>query len=54
MDMDTLILIILTSAAFGWFLALRIRETRQYVKECALEKQKERMRAERINQLKKK
>jgi hypothetical protein len=54
MDVDTLILIILTSAAVAWFLALRINETRRYAKERALEEQKDQARRERMKELTKK
>lgn len=51
MDVDTLILIVLTSAAFGWFLGLRISESRQYAKELARKEQDARIRAQRIKKL---
>jgi len=54
MDVDTLILIILTSGAVAWFLTLRIAETRQYTKDLAIKKQRDQARVERIKKLTKK
>lgn len=51
MDVDTLILFLLTSAAFGWFLVLRINEARQYTKELTRREQDARARAKRIKEL---
>jgi hypothetical protein len=51
MDTDTLILFVLTFAAFCWFLKLRIDENRRYVKKIARIEKERLARLERVKQL---
>lgn len=51
MDLDTLILLVLTLTAFFWWFALRVQEDRRYVKELAQQEKDRAERAERVKQL---
>lgn len=50
MEIDTLILILFTSAAFGWYLALRISDTRQYSKELVIKERENNARAKGLRE----
>lgn len=51
MDIDTLILLILTICALCWWFAIRINEDRQYIKECNRQEKERQERAERVRRL---
>ncbi len=51
MEIDTLILISLTSAAIGWYLTIRISETREYARELAKRERESLQRAKRVKEL---
>ncbi len=51
MDMDTIILMVMTVAAFIWWVGMRIQEDRQYAREL-VEQEKDRVaREERVRLL---
>ncbi len=54
MDTDTVIILGLLVTAFSWFFTIRVKEERQFVKQCNKEKQDSLERAERVRRLTKK
>ncbi len=51
MDTDTIIILVLLATAFSWWIALRVKEERLFVKQCNKEDQDRRERAERVRRL---
>jgi hypothetical protein len=48
MDIDTLILLGLLVTAFSWLFTIRIKEERQFIKQCKKDNQDMQERAERV------
>lgn len=51
MDTDTLILLGLLASAFSWWFTIRVKEARQFVKQCNKDQQDREERAERVRRL---
>lgn len=51
MDLDTMILMIMTVAAFFWWVGLRIQEDRQYARELVEQEKEKEKREERVRLL---
>jgi hypothetical protein len=51
MDTDTLILLMMLTAAFGWWFKLQLDDTKKYAREIEQQEKDRLLRVERIKQL---